>query len=555
MFVGRDRELEQLKKLLKPDDRAVVAVVGMGGVGKTTIARRYLNDCKEDYSGGIWWLPVAQLVTKTLEYIERFVGLDDLPTDWGEEQIVQYYFARWDALLPERKLLVFDDADSYKQIKGFLPQHGAFQVLITTRVKMQPPVQRLQIEVLEPSAALLLLCELLGEDSRLNEESTVSVNLCQWLGYLPLGIELVGRYLSETSSSLSAVLLELNERALAARSVSIVADEMDYEHNIEAAIELSWQTLNNEAQIVALTLSLFALAPVRDDWIIDILINWDEADVRDALSMQLVKRSLASKDPVGYVLHKLVQKFLQAKLISQSWRSQAPELRKRFSLTMNAIAKTIPETITIVERARLSDSVPHLKVVADRWTSLLEDSDKTWCCEGLALFYENLNQWPEAEQWCRKALDISRNELGSQHPDTATSLNNLASLYSTMGRYADAETLLIESLKIRENQLGDSHPYTIDSLETLGTLYYSQGRYKEAESVCIRALKIRERESKGARLNDASVLNSLGSIYVAQSRYDESESSFLEAFDIYVNELGGRDTRTINVLTNLASLY
>lgn len=264
-------------------------------------------------------MPVAQLVTKTLEYAGRSIDLDKLPTDWSDEQIVQHYLAKWDALLPERKLLVLDNVGVYKQIKSYLPQQGAFQVLMTTRVRMQSPVKRLTLGVLEPPAAMVLLGELLGEDSRLETESNISVELFEWLGYLPLGIELVGRYLSETSRPFADVLSELKQRSLDASAISTVADEMAYYDNVQSAIELSWQTLDESAQIVALLLSLFALAPIEVRWVISSLPDWNEVDVFDCLDRQLVKLSLVNRENTSYELRGLVREFLYTKLASPNW--------------------------------------------------------------------------------------------------------------------------------------------------------------------------------------------------------------------------------------------
>ena len=58
----------------------------------------------------------------------------------------------------------------------------------------------------------------MNDDERLRAEVAVAEELCEWLGYLPLGIELVGRYLAETSRSVAAVLGQLQEKALSARA-------------------------------------------------------------------------------------------------------------------------------------------------------------------------------------------------------------------------------------------------------------------------------------------------------------------------------------------------
>jgi len=62
-------------------------------------------------------------------------------------------------------------------------------------------------------------------------------------------------------------------------------------------------------------------------------------------------------------------------------------------------------------------------------------------------------------------------QLGIDHPNIASSLNNLAFLYSSQGRYSKAESLYKRSLKINERQLGSNHPLVATSLNNLASLY------------------------------------------------------------------------------------
>ena len=89
----------------------------------------------------------------------------------------------------------------------------------------------------------------------------------------------------------------------------------------------------------------------------------------------------------------------------------------------------------------------------------------------------------EAIPLAQQALAISKEQLGDNHPSTATSLNNLAVLYKSQGRYAEAEPLYQQALAITKEQLGDNHPSTATSLNNLAVLYESQGRYTEAEPI------------------------------------------------------------------------
>ena len=79
-------------------------------------------------------------------------------------------------------------------------------------------------------------------------------------------------------------------------------------------------------------------------------------------------------------------------------------------------------------------------------------------------------------------LENRRQQLGEEHADVATSINNLAGLYDSQGRYEDAEPLCIQALQMSQKLLGQEHPDVATSLNNLALLYDHQGRYAEAES-------------------------------------------------------------------------
>jgi hypothetical protein len=61
-------------------------------------------------------------------------------------------------------------------------------------------------------------------------------------------------------------------------------------------------------------------------------------------------------------------------------------------------------------------------------------------------------------------------EHESDHPDTATSLNNLAFLLQRQGDLAGARPLFERALAIRERVLGPDHPNTAQSRKNLAGL-------------------------------------------------------------------------------------
>jgi hypothetical protein len=59
----------------------------------------------------------------------------------------------------------------------------------------------------------------------------------------------------------------------------------------------------------------------------------------------------------------------------------------------------------------------------------------------LARTYWNQGRWNEAEKLEIQVIDMRKNLLGAEHPDTLTSMGNLANTYRKLGRWDEAEKL------------------------------------------------------------------------------------------------------------------
>ncbi len=121
-------------------------------------------------------------------------------------------------------------------------------------------------------------------------------------------------------------------------------------------------------------------------------------------------------------------------------------------------------------------------------------------------------QYQEAIPFAEEALAIRREQLGTRHPDVATSLNNLAGLYEAQGRYGEAEPLYQESLAIRREQLGTRHPNVAASLNNLAGLYEAQGDAAIATTYLQAGLDIEEHH---LALNLATLADAQRQAYVA----------------------------------------
>jgi CHAT domain-containing protein/Tfp pilus assembly protein PilF len=196
------------------------------------------------------------------------------------------------------------------------------------------------------------------------------------------------------------------------------------------------------------------------------------------------------------------------------------------------------------------------RALAIRETALGSDHpDTAASLNNLAELYRSKGDYTKAEPLHIRALAIHEKALGADHPSTSTSLNNLANLYKSKGEYTKAEPLYIRALAIREKALGAEHPYTATSLNNLAVLYYSKGDYTKAEPLYIRALAISEK-ARGAETPDtATSLNNLAGLYWSKGDYAKAEPLYIRALAIHERSFGAEHPRTADSLNNLALLY
>ncbi|MEN8447234.1 MAG: NB-ARC domain-containing protein, partial [Cyanobacteria bacterium J06555_13] len=240
-FVGRKETVIELHQLLQQSEQvAVSAIAGMGGIGKTELALQYALSYQQTYSGGICWLQSrsGDVGTQIIRFVKSH--LDLIPSS-GMELIdqVKYCWRNW----PTGKvLLVFDNVTDYEALQPYLPPSNEprFKVLMTTRKRIGISVHELQLDVLDEAAALYLLKALAG-DERIQSQVDAAKKICLWLGYLPLGLELVGRYLArKTDLPLVDLLDRLRQQQLAAKALCQTEADMTAKRGVASAFQLSW---------------------------------------------------------------------------------------------------------------------------------------------------------------------------------------------------------------------------------------------------------------------------------------------------------------------------
>ncbi|HEY9691096.1 MAG TPA: SAV_2336 N-terminal domain-related protein [Oculatellaceae cyanobacterium] len=567
-FVGRTQELETLHQELQQQNRvAILAVAGMGGVGKTTLAAQYARQYENDYPGGICWLNAREtnLAAEIVQFVQLYVALE-VPQKLGGKVLslteqVRWCLQHWQP--PEGLVLVvLDDVTNLAGYREILPTNNRFRVLMTTRLRNldRNVVREISLDVLSEEEALQLLSAILGEnDKRIEREKEAAKSLCAWLGYLPLGVELVTNYLTDNPDlSLAAMLKRLKKKRIGDEALNSSQWEnlSTAQRGVKAAFELSWQELNPIAQLIAEFVSLFALNGFVWEWLQSKaeLFNWELEDINEA-KKQLYKRHLIQRlvETEGcYTIYPLIREFLQAKLTGSG---QANDLRQAFAAWIVRVAQEIPQSPTRELIESLTIYIPHLQEVAENLIDAVNNEDLIWVFAGLGTFYDSQGLYRLAEPWYQQCLSTVQTRLGQDHPDVATSLNNLANLYYLQGRYSEAEPLYLQALELRQRLLGQDHPDVATSLNNLANLYYLQGRYSEAEPLYLQALELRQRLLGQNHPDVATNLNNLANLYSSQGRYSEAEPLYIQALELYQRSLGQDHPLIATNLNNLANLY
>ena len=550
-FVGRADELDQLHDQLQANQPvAISAIAGMGGIGKSELALQYAYRYAEQYPAGLCWLQArgTEIGAQVVSFGRGHLGLT-LPDGIELNEQVAYCWSHW----PEgAALIVVDDVTDYGAIEPFLPAAPRFKLLLTSRQRFGAPIQRLDLDVLDPDAALALLQSLVM-DKRPQNEPESARRLTEWVGYLPLGIELIGRYLAEEEDLSLAEMQGLLERERLQQEALVERNElMRAELGVAAAFELSWQRLSQPAQQLGCLLALFAQAPIA--W--GLVEQASSALGFNGLSparRQLRNLNLLQRQETGvYQLHPLLREFFDLK---GQPRDDRQVLMAAVCQALVAVTKTVPKTPTLEQIAEIEPNLPHLEQVATALQAGLSDEDLIWPFTALGRFWKGRGAYAQAEPWWEQSLAVARERLGKDHPDTALSLNNLAILYESQGRYGEAEPLLTQALEIHRRVMGEDHPYRFQSLSNLAAFYRDQGRYGEAEPLLIQALEISRCGLGEDHSITASSLHNLAILYESQGRTGEAESLYQQALEIRRRGLGEDHLSTASSLNDLAILY
>jgi tetratricopeptide (TPR) repeat protein len=556
-FTGRDQFLAELQARLQAPNVAArrVALIGLGGVGKTSVAVEYVYRYHADYEL-VWWVNGAQ-PTSLLADLAILATKLGLATDAPLEAQVA---ALRDWLERHRRwLLVLDNVEGPQQVAEVLPRSAIGQVVITSRagVGWETLASVLPVEVLAPADAAGLLLARVGETGPAAE--TAATRLAATLGGLPLALEQAGAYVAATGTVTLTGYAEL----FATRELELLkrGQPLGYQHTVATTWSLLLQRLR-EAEPAAVDLLTLASFLAPDDLPQPLLTAHADlvpepvaATTADPLALAdavaaLRQFSLVRVVADGLYVHRLLQTVVRAALDADAGRAWA-------AAAIRLVRASFPDRSNEVgnwpECQRL---LPHVLAVAGHGQRLeVEVEAWLWLLNQAAGYLWGRGQYRQALTLDEQTVTGRQRVLGYDHLDTLRSMHNLATTRQELGDFQGARELHEQTLAARQRVLGTDHPDTLWSMNNLAETYRDLGDLQGARELQKQTLAARRRVLGANHPDTLTSMHNLATTRQELGDLDGARELHEQTLAAYQRVLGTDHPDTLRSMNNLAETY
>ncbi|MCC9308113.1 tetratricopeptide repeat protein [Kitasatospora sp. RB6PN24] len=569
-FTGRDRELAELLACAQREGgqrTVIVAIDGMGGSGKTSLAVRAAHRLAAAYPDGQLHIdlrghapgepPVG--AGTALHTLLRALGLpaDRIPDD------VAGRTALWRATLVGRRLLLLlDNAADAAAVRPLLPTSPGCLVLVTSRARLVDLdcAQWISIDVLAPEESASLVTEILGA-TRIAGEPEAAAELARLCGHLPLALRIA------TARLRNRPRWTLRYLADRLRDETRRLDELSSgERSVAATLRLSYQILDEQSR------SAFRLLALHPGGELDVYsaaaLLGSRARAAESVLELLLDVHLLQQPEIGlYTFHDLVRSFAQSLRGGPTEAADAAAVERLLDYYLAATEAACEQLFPGRRRslAGMPQATAELPALPDgtraqAWFS----REHTALRSAVAL--------AERHGHDRHAVCLARNVMFQLHArgqldefqalgrisvaaarrlgDLAllgVSLANLGVGCWKLGHFAEGVKLAQEARDVAA-RLGDRQTEA-HSESTMGLYKSLLGRFPEALAHLTRA--IAHQQELGSVRDEAESLTLLSALYEQWGRYDEAAEAARRAV-----ELGrrlGRHENELAALTDLAA--
>lgn len=571
-FVGREAELKAMKEHLSGATNKLF-LVGMGGIGKSEIARMYAKRHAQDYDM-VLWLSFEESLRHTVlsDSAVPVQGLSraDFPEDSDEE-----YWQRKLRILKEtadgRVLLVVDNFDVADDPDLEALTDGAYAVIFTTRCHQES--SRLPEVEVRPFTDRGELMEIFRAEYPRNLEEAGQACVEKILDQLdghPLSIRLVASTMQSRRISPEKMSVLLEEGASAMAEQNAKAADLIF-GRLRQVFQLS--SLREEERYLLKNLSLVSLRGIS----VETLFDWCGADDFDFID-DLIRQSWILHNPATdeVHLHPLVsdlmaeelerdplccEKFLNSLMMAcqEVYNTTYDYKQWLFDLAYSAYQR-LPKDhplrgLTLLARGMM---LHHMSLYQDAVPFFRETILQTKDLRRRLDAYDRLAQCCQLSgdfEGCREAATKALGLIEKPVPDDlavfyAIFLSRLDESNRELGEYDAAVAYARESIEY-ESFLSD---YSKGWPEYhLARALYMRGDLEESEQVLGQAMEVFHRLGGAWAVSLGSDL--LGQIKMAQGCLDEALELSLKAWEELLPQLGADHADMANNLRWRGNIY
>lgn len=253
-FVGRRDEQDRIRQALL-ENQKICALVGMGGIGKSTLAQKMARQLRNHFPDGVLWARVNGEAS-LMEILRSFAATYGRDVKGYSDRDSRSAIVR-ELLANKKALIVLDNIENSVELNTLLPPAGTCAVLVTTRNRQTVrslPATRIELAPLANEESLELLSSYLGEE-RVATEIEGAIALVDFVERLPLALRVIASTLKETDyltlQEYAEMLADRQER------LAYLEDWEDATKNVRAVFAETYDQLDAGSQRLFSKLAVF----------------------------------------------------------------------------------------------------------------------------------------------------------------------------------------------------------------------------------------------------------------------------------------------------------
>lgn len=556
-LIGRERELDEVERLLSLPDVRLVTITGPGGIGKTRLALEAGARASAQFANGVVFIGLAALSDHALvtPTIAEALGIKEQAGATLAQTLA-------DALRSQELLLVLDNLEQVLEaapaLADLLVAVPRLKLLGTSRARLRlsgeyvyllpplavpEPTELDDLDAVSKSPAVVLFSERAGAVKpgfALTAETASTVaEICTRLEGVPLAIELASARIRMLSAG---ALLERLGRRLPLLTQG-AWDLPARQQTLRATIDWSYGLLSQSEQTLFAQLGVFV-----GGWSLESAeLVCEPGDVFQALTGLLDNSLVRDEATFGEPRYRMLETVREYALEKLDEDVEAGRVRHRHAEAFVALAERAESELAGPAQAawheRLEGEHDNMRAALG-WLQESEQGElKLRLAAALGRFWYVRGYLSEG----RRRLEDALAHAGSAAaPELrAKTLRTASAIAVIQGEYASARVLAEQGLELY--RLLIDRAGTVRSLSNLGAILLAEGRPEDAVSVLDESVAL-SRELPDRRIA-ALALNNRGDVALTQGEYDAATAFFDESLAL-LREVGD----TANIARSLFNL-